>query len=61
MGSHIATGHAALFAASALAACGAPGGAVTPTPPDQRTSPYAPEGERCNDDWAAFQHVGPIG
>jgi len=52
MGSHIATGHAALFAALALAACGAPGDAVTPTPPDQRTSPYAPDGEYCNDDMA---------
>jgi hypothetical protein len=35
-----------------LAACGAPGDAVTPTPPEARTSPYAPDGEACNDDMA---------
>ncbi|MGJ3231983.1 MAG: hypothetical protein ACFE0P_09305 [Oceanicaulis sp.] len=52
MASRMSACHAALMAALALAACGAPGETVAPTPPDERTSPYAPDGERCNDELA---------
>lgn len=33
----------------ALAACGPSDGGFEPTPPEQRGSPYAPDGERCTE------------
>ena len=48
--------HPLLFVALVLSftvsACGGTSEEVTPTPPEARTSPYAPDGEACNDNMA---------
>jgi len=43
--------HAALLALI-LTACGPSNGGFTPTPPDERRSPYAEDGARCQDRFA---------
>jgi hypothetical protein len=42
----------AVLSAVILAACGPPDGGFEPTPPDQRSSPYAEDGARCQDRYA---------